>query len=71
MRIDDEFSKHHTFTPNTNERANTNKRNFEDFLNDQTNFTKKKKEKIDQIVSEKEKNSIGVTSIPKINEVYK
>ena len=41
---------------------------MDEFINDQNNFTKKKTEKINQKVSEREKSNMVEAPIPKINE---
>lgn len=69
--MNDEFSKNHTFVPNPGKNHNLPRRNLEDFIADQINFTKKKTDKINQILTEKEKSRLGEPTIPKINDYSK
>lgn len=40
-KINQEYKKIHTFAPNTNNTDKKNRRNFEQFINDQEEFQKK------------------------------
>ena len=67
-KVNEEFDKVYTFTPQTNDKSN--KRRFEEFLNDQMNHAKRLNEKLQNLKNENDRKNY-FDSCPKISEKSK